>query len=108
MASSSKSFVTEVECPTPKSPKGECKYQLNWQLSGISPSKKGNCYAFCDTCKCDFSASHGGSNDVKSILILQSIYKINGEDCEGKSMSNNTSKTVPPSKKQSLKLRFCL
>ena len=60
---------TEDECPVPqKKPKRDCKYQLDWKLSGVSRSKKRSSFARCDVCNCDFSIAHGGANDVKRHL----------------------------------------
>lgn len=51
--------------PPAKRARRDCKYQREWKASGILPSSRGNSFAFCEYCKCDFNVGHGGIHDVK-------------------------------------------
>ena len=51
-----------------KRAKRECKYQKEWQKSGITSSKRGAAFAHCECCSTDFNIGHGGLNDVRKHL----------------------------------------
>ena len=55
--------------PTGSKSSHNCKYNMEWESKHpfLKPStKKGENYAYCSYCKCDFSVSHGAMNDVKN------------------------------------------
>lgn len=55
--------------PTGSKSSHNCKYNKEWESKHpfLKPStKKGENYAYCSYCKCDFSVSHGAMNDVKN------------------------------------------
>lgn len=55
--------------PTGSKSSHNCRYNMEWESKHpfLKPStKKGENYAYCSYCKCDFSVSHGAMNDVKN------------------------------------------
>lgn len=63
-----KSRMASSEGPPPKRYKRECKYQTEWKKCGVSASKRGPQYAYCDNCRTDIGIGHGWFNDVKKHL----------------------------------------
>ena len=47
----------------------ECRYQPDWQASGINISKRSSTDTHCSPCNTDISIGHGGVHDTKKDFI---------------------------------------